>query len=327
MLTVYESVVDGPLRRVHSPDVEKLRGAVWIDLIEPTREEQQQVESTLNIELPTRAEMAEIEDSSRLYQDNGALYLTASVMVQSDSDFPATTDVTFVYAGSTLVTLRYADPRPFRTFASQAVRLPGLGSTAETVLVGLLDACLDRIADLIERASNELDVLVHEVLTPQDRPRRRRGNFDYGRMLRQLERSQTLIAKARVSLMSLNRLMSYLVRRALDAPAGKLLREEVLTLIHDVRSLQDHTNYLGNSIAFELQAILGMVSIEQNNIIKIFSVAAVVFLPPTLVASIYGMNFRFMPELHWPHGYPMAIALMVGSAVLPYLWFKRRGWL
>jgi len=327
MLVVYESMGEGPLRRAEAPDVAKLEDAVWIDLIEPSQSEQVQVESALKVELPTRAEMAEIEDSSRLYQDNGVLYLTASVMVQSESDFPATTDITFVFAANTLVTLRYADPRPFRTFASQAERLPGLGNKAESVLVGLLDACLDRIADLIERASNDLDVLVHEVLTPQEQPHRARGGFDYGRMLRQLERSQTLVAKARISLMSLNRLMSYLARRVRDVPGGKKLREEVLTLIHDVRSLQDHTNYLGNSIAFELQAILGMVSIEQNNIIKIFSVAAVVFLPPTLVASIYGMNFSFMPELRWLLGYPMAIGLMIGSAILPYLWFKRRGWL
>jgi magnesium transporter len=324
MLVVYESIRDGALRRMESPE---LRQAVWIDLIAPTREEQQQVESALKIELPTRAEMAEIEDSSRLYQDNGVLYLTASVMVQSETDFPATTDITFVFAGSTLVTLRYADPRPFRSFASQAERLPALGNKPESVLLGLLDACLDRIADLIERASNDLDVLVHEILTPQQQPARRRAGFDYARMLRELERSQTLVAKARISLMSLSRLMSYLTRRAHDIPSGKMLRQEVLTLIHDVRSLQDHTNYLGNSIAFELQAILGMVSIEQNNIIKIFSVAAVVFLPPTLVASIYGMNFQFMPELRWLLGYPMALVLMIGSAVLPYLWFKRRGWL
>ena len=327
MLVVYESVDGGLLRRFEPSDAASLGKAVWIDLIEPSREEQRHVEATLELELPTRAEMAEIEDSSRLYQDRHALFLTASVMVQSESDFPATTDVTFVFTGSTLVTLRYGEPRPFRTFASQAERLPGLGNNAQSVLVGLLDACLDRIADLIERASNELDVLVHEVLTPQERPHRRRGGLDYGRMLRQLERSQVLVAKARISLMSLNRLMSYLARRAKDAPSGKTLRGEVLTLIHDVRSLQDHTTYLGNSIAFELQAILGMVSIEQNNIIKIFSVAAVVFLPPTLVASIYGMNFRFMPELQWAFGYPMAVGVMVGSAVLPYLWFKRRGWL
>jgi magnesium transporter len=327
MLFAYESTSDGLLRRLESSDIQEPGKMVWLDLLEPTRDEPHRVESALKGELPTREEMAEIEDSSRLYQDNGVLYLTASVMVQSDSDFPATTDVTFVFAGSTLVTLRYEEPRPFRSFASQAERLPGLANTAESVLVGLLDACLDRIADIIERASNDLDILVHEVLTPQEQPGRRRGGFDYGRMLRQLERSQILVAKARISLMSLNRLMSYLARRAQDDPNGNVLRQEVLTLLHDVRSLQDHTNYLGNGIAFELQAILGMVSIEQNNIIKIFSVAAVVFLPPTLVASIYGMNFHFMPELRWMLGYPFAIGLMIGSAVLPYLWFKRRGWL
>jgi len=327
MLTVYASTGEGTLRPLDPPDIGRAAEAVWIDLIEPTKEEQRQIESALKLELPTRAEMAEIEDSSRLYRDNGALFLTASVLVQSESDFPSTTDVTFIFKESIVVTLRYADPRPFRTFASQVERLPGLANDAASVLVGLLDACLDRLADIIERASNELDILVHEVLTPKEQPRRRRGGFDYGRMLRQLERNQTLVGKARTSLTSLNRLMSYLTRRVVDAPGGRVLREQVLTLIHDVRSLQDHTTYLGNSIAFELQAILGMVSIEQNNIIKIFSVAAVVFLPPTLVASVYGMNFDFMPELSWPLGYPLALAMMVGSAILPYLWFKRRGWL
>src|SRR5688572_27499177 len=142
MLTVYAPTGEGTLRRIEPPDLEQAGEAVWIDLKEPTKEEQLQVEAALKLELPTRAEMAEIEDSSRLYQDNNALYLTASVMTQSETDFPATTDVTFVVAGSTVVTLRYADPRPFRTFASQAERLPGLGNSSESVLVGLLDACL-----------------------------------------------------------------------------------------------------------------------------------------------------------------------------------------
>jgi magnesium transporter len=146
-------------------------------------------------------------------------------------------------------------------------------------------------------------------------------------MLRRLERSQTLLAKARMSLLGLMRLLSFAARPAPEAYGTKSFRTQLLTLIHDVRSLLEHTTYLANNISFELSAILGMVSIEQNDIIKIFSVAAVVFLPPTLVASIYGMNFRHMPELEWLGGYPMAICLMVLSAVLPYFWFKRRGWL
>lgn len=324
MLTIYAPTDAGTIGRKVSLEPGELGKVAWIDLLEPTKEEEQQVEGVLGLNLPTREEMAEIEESSRLYQDNGALYLTATVMSQSETDFPSTTDITFVFARNLLVTLRYADPRPFRTFVAQAERQAGLCTNGETALLGLLDACMDRIADLIERASKELDGLVHEVLAPEDRPR---GGFRYSTALRRLERTQALVAKARISLLSLNRLMSFLARPTLEVPVAKNFRAQVLTLIHDVRSLLDHTSYLANSISFELSAILGMVSIEQNNIIKIFSVAAVVFLPPTLVASIYGMNFDFMPELRWLAGYPIALGLMVLSAVLPYLWFKRQGWL
>jgi magnesium transporter len=193
MLVAYESTSETFLRRMEHWDIQELGRVVWLDLLEPTRDEQHRVESALKVELPTREEMAEIEDSSRLYQDNGVLYLTASVMVQSESDFPATTDVTFVFAGSTLITLRYAEPRPFRSFVSQAERLPGLGNTAESVLVGLLDACLDRIADIIERASNDLDVLVHEVLTPQIQPRRRRGVVEVASIMDECSASSSAV--------------------------------------------------------------------------------------------------------------------------------------
>lgn len=296
----------------------------WVDLLQPTLEEEHEVEKALGIDLPTREEMAEIEDSSRFYKENGALYLTATVMTQSESDVPSTTDVTFVLVRNSLVTVRYADPRPFRTFAALAERQTGVCNNGETALLGLLDAFLDRIADLIEKTSVDIDSLVHNVLSPQHRVR---GGSDYAGMLRRLERSQTLLAKARMSLLGLMRLLSFAARPTPESYSTKAFRAQLLTLIHDVRSLLEHTNYLGNNISFELSAILGMVSIEQNDIIKIFSVAAVVFLPPTLVASIYGMNFRHMPELEWLGGYPMAVGLMILSAVLPYVWFKRKGWL
>jgi magnesium transporter len=327
MLTVYAPSSSGVLHRLDHFDSAQLGQITWIDLFQPTREEVQQVEANLGIDLPTREEMAEIEDSSRFYQENGALFLTGTILSLSESEFPATIDVTFVLARNLLLTLRYGSPRPFQNFAAQAERHPGLATSGETALLGLLDACLDRVADHIERTSNEVDFLAHEVLAPKRPAHQRRGGFRYADMLRQLERNQAVVAKSRISLLSLSRLMNYVARPTLEVPSGKTFRSQVLTLVHDVRSLLDHTNYLGNNISFELQAILGMVSIEQNNIIKIFSVAAVVFLPPTLVASIYGMNFDFMPELKWLLGYPFAILLMIFSAVGPYVLFKRRGWL
>jgi magnesium transporter len=309
-------------------DEEVAQGIVWIDLLTPTRDEEQHVEAALGVDLPTREEMAEIEDSSRFYEENDALYLTASITSRSESDVPTATDVTFVLTRNRLVTLRYEDPRPFRTFVAQAERHAELCTSGEAVLLGLLDACLDRIADLIERAGGELDSLVHEVLTQQRaRGRRRRTGVDHATLLSRLERNQALVAKARVSLLSLNRLINFLARPKHGITRQKALNEQVRMLVHDVRSLVDHINYLAGNISFELQAILGMVSIQQNDIIKIFSVAAVVFLPPTLVASVYGMNFDHMPELRWLLGYPFALLLMIGSAILPYLWFKYRGWL
>jgi magnesium transporter len=324
MLTCYAASANGLVQRGPWQPGRETSQLAWIDLLEPTREEEHDVELALGIDLPTREEMAEIEDSSRFYKENGALYLTATVMTQSESDVPSTSEVTFVLVRNLLVTVRYADPRPFRTFAALSERQAGVCSNGEAALIGLLDAFLDRIADLIEKASVDIDSLVHNVLAPEQRGR---GGSDYAGMLRRLERSQTLLAKARMSLLGLQRLLSFAARPVPEAYGSKSFRAQLLTLIHDVRSLLEHTNYLGNNVSFELSAILGMVSIEQNDIIKIFSVAAVVFLPPTLVASIYGMNFRHMPELEWLGGYPMAICMMVLSAVLPYLWFKRKGWL
>jgi magnesium transporter len=323
MLTAYVPTASG-LKRNGTLATTRLDEVAWIDLLNPTKEEEREVEAALGIQVPTREEMAEIEDSSRFYQEGNAVFLTGAIMSLSESQFPATTDVTFVLVRKLLVTVRHGSPRAFQAFPAQAERQPGLVVDGETALLGLLDACLDRIADHIERTSNEVDDLTHRVLAPDDR---RSAGLQYADMLRQLERSHAVIAKARLSLLSLNRLMSYLARPSLDVPSGKTFRSQILTLIHDVRSLLDHTNFLGNSISFELDAILGMVTIEQNNIIKIFSVAAVVFLPPTLVASIYGMNFDFMPELKWLFGYPFAILLMILSAILPYWYFKRRGWL
>ena len=304
---------------------ERLRTAVWIDLLEPTSEEEQHVEALLGVELPTRAEMKEMEDSRRLYAENGALYLTATVMVQSDSEYPRSDDITFVLTRRGLATVRYASPKAFRLFAGRADKDPQICGDAEQAMLGLLETLIERIGDNIAAVSDDLDSMVHAVLAPEVQGRRKR--LDYAQMLRQLERDQILVAKARVSLSSLVRLLGFLGRPGLrfELLAGTLAR--AATLLRDAQSLIDHTAFLANSISFELAAILGMINIEQNGIIKIFSVAAVVFLPPTLVASIYGMNFDIIPELKWQFGYLWAIGVMVASAIVPYWYFKRRGWL
>lgn len=327
MLATYLPLAERLERRDRLPDGETLAAITWIDLFAPTREEELAVEALLGLDLPTREEMKEIEDSNRLYQQGGALFLTATVMVQSESEYPRAEEITFVVTGNRLVTVRYADPKAFQIFKTRAERQPALCANGERALLGLLEAVLQRVADAVERASADLDDLVHAVLDPDAGPQGKPKPRDHAALLRRLERNQVLVARARLSLMSMNRLLGFLLRPTLEFPIGKAFRSQVQTLVHDTHSLIDFTAFLATNISFELDAILGMVNIEQNGIIKIFSVAAVVFLPPTLVASIYGMNFEHIPELKWLFGYPWALIVMIASAIVPYWFFKRRGWL
>jgi len=297
--------------------------AVWIDLVSPTITEDKLVERRLGIAVPTREEMQEIEVSSRLYVENGARYMTATLMCQSDSDSPRTTVVTFILAAHRLVTVRYDEPKPFQIVGNKLARACPDKVTGEIVLVDLLDAIVDRAADILERIGMEVDAVSHDIFEPASE----RNSAHYKAILTSIGRRGDLTSKVRESLVSIGRLLLFLANEAEGMRWSKDTRALLNSMQRDVQSLSDHATYLTNKITFLLDAIVGVVTIEQNNIIKIFSVAAVALLPPTLIASIYGMNFKHMPELDWQYGYPLAIALMVGGAVLPYLFFKWKKWL
>ena len=308
-----------------APDAALPGEAVWLDLVAPSPEEEHQVESLLGVEVPTREEMQEIEVSSRLYEENAALYMTATVVSKAESDHPQASAVTFILAGDRLVTVRYADPQPFALFTARCQRTPVPQARGDAVLIGLLDALIDRIADVLEHIGLEVDAISHEVF---EHPASPRASGDFQDILRRLGRRGDLTSKVRESLVGVGRLLMFFSQVApANTKTAKDLRNRMRTMTRDVRSLTEHASFLSGKINFLLDATLGMINIEQNAIIKIFSVVAVVFLPPTLIASIYGMNFELMPELDWRFGYPLALALMVGSAVAPYLFFKRRGWL
>lgn len=297
--------------------------AVWVDLVRPTREEELFVERALHVSLPTREEMQEIEPSNRLYQEDGGLFMTVNMLVKADGPLPESTAITFVLLRHRLITIRYEEPTAFRTFAAHVERHRELGVSGEALLVGLLESIVDRTADILERIGADIDALSRLVLVANGGTGAPR---DFGDALTRMGRHHDLTAKARESLVSLSRLLSFLTLPG-DVRSDEDLREHVRGLVRDVASLTDHATFISGNISFLLNATLGLVNVEQNAIIKIFSVAAVVFLPPTLVASIYGMNFKLIPELGWEYGYVWALLLMVLSAVLPYLYFKRRGWL
>jgi magnesium transporter len=323
MLWVYVPRGTSLERTQVTSDTDVPDNAVWFDLVNPSQQEDKIVERRVGIAVPTREEMQEIEVTSRLYVENGARYMTATLMCQSDTDTPKTTPVTFILSGHRLITVRYDEPRPFMIVGTKLARICSPTVSGESVLMDLLDAVIDRAADILERIGSEVDQVSHEIFEPEGG----RSDRNYNAILRTIGRKGDLASKVRESLVSIGRLLLYLANEADSMRWAKEPRAQLRGMQRDVHSLSDHAAYLSNKIQFLLDAMLGVVTIEQNNVIKIFSVAAVALMPPTLIASIYGMNFHHMPELDWRFGYPIAIVLMVVAAALPYFFFKWKKWL
>ena len=300
-------------------------GASWLDLLRPTAIDEQAINRWLGVEIPDREEMEEIEISSRLYTEGHTAFMTAILPAFGDSDEPEMGPVTFVLTPTVLVTLRHHEPRVFTMLSQRADRGLAVAADGPDIFLQLLEAIVDRLADILERSGRVIETVAKTVFAKTDI--KVHSQTDFGKVLAELGRQANALSNIRDSLVSLERLATFATALFIQRKSHKDLRERLKTISRDVRSLADHDVFLSQKINFLLDATLGMISIEQAGTIKIFSVAAVVFLPPTLVASIYGMNFDFIPELQWLYGYPFALALMVVSMLLPYLYFKRRGWL
>lgn len=295
---------------------------VWYDLIEPSEEEDRQVEDELGIAVPTRDEMVEIEESSRLYEEGGVLYMTALVPLMSDTDTPRVTPVTFVLTADRLVTVRYEKPRSFDIFRQRAERGAVGLADGRSVLIGLLETIVDRLADALERIGADIERLSNDVFRP--RLEREKGLEE---AITAIGRSGGTLARIDASIVSLSRLFHYLGEENGHDRLDRDGRARLATLELDARSLAEHVKSIDARVNFLLSATLGLVGVEQNTIVKIFSVLAVVFMPPTLIASIYGMNFHAMPELDLPWGYPMALGLMLASVGTTFAVFKWKRWL
>ncbi|MBE1237860.1 magnesium transporter CorA family protein [Phaeovibrio sulfidiphilus] len=294
---------------------------VWLDMLMPTTDEISAVEALLDIELPSREEMAEIELSSRLYVDGPALVMTMPVLNNSAADEPESAPITFILVRHQLLTIRYTDPLSFKIFTRRINREHALIATGEQALLGLLEQVTDRLADILETSIADLEGLSKEIFRATGKSG---AGCDFTDILRRIGRTGDLGSKIKDSLLGLNRLVLFLSSQ--PAMKGED-RDRTKTLLRDVASITEHATFVSSKIQFLLDATLGLINIEQNSIIKIFSVAAVAFLPPTLIASIYGMNYDNMPELHWEYGYYGALALMLVSAILPFSYFRYKKWL
>jgi magnesium transporter len=325
MLRTFGPACDGSIIEAKAEKIPDT--ATWVDLEEPTPEEEALVERCIHLDVPTESEMSEIEPSSRLYERDGALYMTVSVLYGVQEGVPRTAPISFVLAGNRLVTVRYATPKPVRAFAEHARRDPEMVRDAPTALLRLLDAIVDRLADEIENVSATMEELSHQIFA-QDQQERRIPVHTLTVLLTRIGRQQRLLTKIRYSAVSTMRMLNFfggsnLVHEEKQAE----LRHHVASINADTTALSEHVSYLIDSLQFLLDASLGLISIEQNAAMKLFSWTAVVFLPPTLIAGIFGMNFHYMPELGWRFGFPLSVALMLMSAVGPYLYFKKRGWI
>lgn len=300
-------------------------GAIWVDLLNADPAEEKLVEKAIGQNVPTREELLEIEPSSRLYARQDVLFMTASVIHGITAGHPSTDPVGFILSDKLLVTIRYVDPKPFIIFAEHLYAEPELASDALTVTVRLLDTIVDRLADELEEAGRSVEAVSGHIFQHHGPASRRRSQLRLEATLMRLGAVQRLLAEVRESAVSVGRLLGFLgaSKACRDSPH----QNHVESLQGDVRALVDHSNFLADNLTFLLDASLGMISLEQNTVMKIFSVFAVVLMPPTLVAGIYGMNFRHMPELEWLFGYPFALALILISAVVPYLIARKSGWL
>jgi magnesium transporter len=327
MMTSY-TVTDGrlALRDGLIPTVELAR-AVWIDLLNPTVEEEHAVQAALRLEIPTREEMEEIESSSRLYREEDVLFLTANFLYGVEGGEYGSTPITFVLSNQALVTVRYQTPKAFSVFALRCQRTPALVASADAVMLHLFEQIVDRLADILERVGSDMDRASSSAFrSARSNVKANKRDTDLRGTLITLGQVGEVTTRANETLLGLTRILSFV-----SAEKATAVRKEnqvlIKTLVRDVRSLVEHASFLNNKAQFLLDAVLGIINVEQTGIIKTFSVVSVALMPPTLIASVYGMNFEFMPELKWVAGYPLSLLLMVVSAVLPVLYFRRKGWL
>ncbi|MCW5697569.1 MAG: magnesium transporter CorA family protein [Bauldia sp.] len=327
MLTAYDVTETGPKKIAENPDAAALSKAHWIDIKDPTHEEDRAAERFLGVPVPTAEEASEIEFSSRFYVDGGAVGMTATILSGVDLNEPALTPFTFVLHGDKLATVRYADFVAFRQFMARSSHPESGCDDPIGIVFAITEAIIDRLADVVEKTGAEIDKLNGEIfrrVTPGGRRRERRLEA----ILTQIGNQNDIVSKARESIASLERMIQF-ITAGRPGPLARIDKDEeprLKLMQRDIRSLSDQTSYLSNKTTFLLDATLGLISVQQNEVIRILTVAATILLPPTLIGTIYGMNFTFMPELDWPWGYPLALGLMAVAALIPFVYLKRRGW-
>ena len=311
---------DGKLMQIRVDSKEDLtrKETIWIDLASPTDEERELVQSLFRLELPEDEELQDLQASERYYQDEEGVHIRAT-FIENNDQAPRNATLSFTLHAGRLLTVHDDELAFLRLFRMRARAVPGLVSDALDIILGCYAVAVEHDSDILEEMYKILDEVGALILNKDEITDRVMRDH-----MERIVAQEDLNGKVRLDLMDNRRALSFLLRSRILSPEQS---EEVRGILRDIESLNGHTGFIAEKINFLMDGLLGLINLAQNKIIKIFSIAAVVFLPPTLVASIYGMNFANMPELQWPFGYPLAILLMIIAAVTPYWYFKQKGWL
>lgn len=305
------------LSRLDADKPGTLPGSVWVDLIEPGDDERDRVQKELGQSLATRLKLEDIEASARFFEDEDGLHIHSFFFYADTEDHAGNATVAFTIRDGRLYTLRERELPAFRLYRMRTRNQTLIDGNAYELLLDLFETKIEQLADEIENIYSDLESLSLIIMDGQQ-------GDEYNNALSTLAELEDVGWKVRLCLMDSQRALNFLVRKA-RLPTGQL--EQAREILRDIESLLPHNESLFQKVNFLMQSAMGFINIEQNRIIKIFSVVSVVFLPPTLVASSYGMNFEFMPELKLSFGYPGAIMLMILAGLAPYLYFKRKNWL
>jgi magnesium transporter len=319
---------DGQLQRLtDATSVDLLGGASWIDLVSATQAEIDRVERATSLHVPTEAEVSEIETSSRLATRNGVLYLSMA-LVSIQSDGPRGVSAGFVLSPQRLITVRFAPNRIFDTYAEHMPRGEIRHETGAHILVGLLEAIVDRQADTLEEVRADLERISHAIFAMgiQQRAGPKHEDALLRRTLGQLGHIGDLISHVRDTQLGAARIVPYVEAMAAEW-LPKDLAPRLATLRQDIASVSDFDTHLNDKLQFLLDATLGFINIAQNNVMKVMAIASVVGIPPVLIAGVYGMNFKNIPEYDWAWGYAWGWGLIVITTLIPLAVFRWRKWI
>ena len=328
MLTFYGSAAKDPI--AVNRNIPAISSAInWIDALDPSPEDISFLERIMKIHIPSHDDLVEIESSSRLAVEGDTLTISLPATIKDASGYPASTPVGLVVSAARLATLRFAHLPSFESLAKQICAKGNLSEGGMGATVSILEIIIDHIADLLERIGADLDAISRSIFATgalsDSEHRPRHSNEKLRELLKTVGRNGDLISKVSESLLGLSRIAPFLVAKG-GAMVTPDLKVRIETIGLDAKSLHEFQDHLANKTQFLLDTLLGLANIEQNNVFRVLTVVSVIGIPPTFFASMYGMNFKTMPEYDWSYGYAYGLTLIIASALIPAIYFKVKGW-